>query len=230
MGMGEEIDSDKASRRMGELTRPFFGFPITISVYRHINIAFKRVFCKDEIDGEMDQETMDKIYAYQADHSVSTENRIYGLSSDVISASSGHMIMIYIGISYKWQKVLGVPPGGLGLNYKSARLCEFANLVNDGRIKLTAKAFDDPCTAIADMAARFEEEREFNRNVFSELLDGMKMLRDEVKKLKHGQGTVNIILIGMISTHWRISKVPQKTRCRKTTMEECHAHWNTRMV
>lgn len=227
MGMGDEIDSEKASKRMGELTRPFFDRPITISIWRHINIAFKRVFCKEEIEGEMDKETMDSIYALQADHSVRTENRIYGLSSDIISASSGHLIMLYIGISYKWQKVLGVPPGGLGLDYRTARMQHFDDLVSEGKIKLGPQVHPDPCVAIAElaemlqeerkanaeMAKRLEEERkenkeaisnlvqviekdreetrkerEENRRIQSQLLEGMNNLCETVKELKSGQG------------------------------------------
>jgi hypothetical protein len=136
MNFGSEFPEDKLSKIMASITEPVIGWPITVSIWRHLNIAWKRKLCQTSFD-IFEQDMSTAIHATLAGHSPITERRIYGLSPDSMIGASEDVFHLYLEASTEWQKVFNIVPGGLGLPYSKARARCFDNLVGQGIIKLS---------------------------------------------------------------------------------------------
>jgi len=63
---------------MGKWSSSVIGWEVTISAWRHINIAWKHKLRKGSLDLELETEIMSPVHMLQAGHSAYTENHAYG--------------------------------------------------------------------------------------------------------------------------------------------------------
>jgi hypothetical protein len=138
MNFGKEFTGDQLSNIMGSVTEPIVGWKVTVSVWRHLNIAWKRKLCRGSFD-IFEQDICQAIHALQAGHSPTTEVRIYGLSPDEMLGASEDVFHLFLEASTEWQKLFSIVPGGLGLSYKDGRTEHFDNLVWQEVIKVSKK-------------------------------------------------------------------------------------------
>ncbi|RXW12456.1 hypothetical protein EST38_g13400 [Candolleomyces aberdarensis] len=138
MDIGKAFTSRKLSDLMGKETLLVFLFRMTISMWRHIATAWRTKLCEPtDVDDEISS-LMKQVQAQQSGHSLATEQRIYGLSPDVIEGISDANVQLYVQVSVEWQKRLQVVPGGLDLTYREAMMDNFDSLVEAGVIKFGA--------------------------------------------------------------------------------------------
>jgi hypothetical protein len=153
MNFGSEFTADKLSKIMSSVTQPVVGWGVTVSVWRHLNIAWKRKLCHGSFS-IFEQDVSQAIHAWQSGHSPVTENNIYGLSPDAMLGASEDVFHLFLEASTEWQKQFKVVPGGLGLPYKKATMEHFNNLVGQDIIKGTKmeKPSKTEVTGTSDMA------------------------------------------------------------------------------
>ncbi|KAF7368146.1 ATP-dependent DNA helicase tlh1 [Mycena sanguinolenta] len=138
MDMGHMFTSDRLGQLMGSKTSGVLGWEVKISIYRQINIAFRRKKCGGAIE-LIEQETVSTLNAMSSGHSLRTENMVYGLSPDSLAGAPEDVLPLFLFGSGEWQTLHRMVPGGLGLHYRAARCHKFAALVSDGTIKLKRK-------------------------------------------------------------------------------------------
>jgi hypothetical protein len=119
MNFGKEFTREQLSNIMGSVTEPIVGWQVTMSVWQHLNIAWKRKLCRGSFD-MFEQDISQAIHAWQTGHSPTSELRVYGLSPDAMLGTSEDVFHLFLEASTEWQKIFGVVPGGLGLSYKDA--------------------------------------------------------------------------------------------------------------
>lgn len=130
-----EFNVKDLSNGMKEFTRPVMGVGLGVNAFRHVEVAFERKRCGKMtklVEGE-ENETMG---ALLAGHSRKVENRVYGLSPDVLAGPAEDVMPLYLEGSTELQVEWRVVPGGLPLSYKQARHHHFEGLVSCGQIKL----------------------------------------------------------------------------------------------
>ncbi|KAG2067520.1 hypothetical protein BDR04DRAFT_1120426 [Suillus decipiens] len=123
--------TDQLSAAMARESTSYLDFNLGVNSWRHISIAFKCKlghFAEELLDND-DEDTVD---ALQAGHSSRVENRIYGLSPDMLSVKQD-LLPQFLRASTKWQLLMHVVPGGLQLAYINARSCHFKQLAKSGR-------------------------------------------------------------------------------------------------
>ncbi|KAG2126628.1 uncharacterized protein EDB93DRAFT_1096999 [Suillus bovinus] len=116
------------------------GFSMTVNPWRHISTAFRRKLGRfaEELLEDDDEDTIE---ALQAGHSRATENRIYGLSPDMLAGGAEDLLPLFLQASTNWQLLMRTVPGGLQLAYTDARAIHFQQLAESGRF---ASDFEDP--------------------------------------------------------------------------------------
>lgn len=132
MDVAKEFTSDKLSQIMAQSTVETLDWPLNISSWRHINIAWKRKLCV----ASFEEDVPSTIHAMQSGHTKATENRIYGLSPEALLGAPEDLLQLFLQASTDWQKVIGVIPGGMLLKYSQARRHHFHQLVHDDRRQL----------------------------------------------------------------------------------------------
>ncbi|KAJ2927781.1 hypothetical protein H1R20_g9314, partial [Candolleomyces eurysporus] len=136
MDLGKAFTSRKLSDLMGRETLAVFLFRITISMWRHIATAWRTKLCAPtDVDEDLTS-VMKQFQAQQSGHTLATEQRIYGLSPDVIEGISDATIQLYLKVSTEWQMRLQVVPGGHVLTYREAMMDNFDSLVKAELLKL----------------------------------------------------------------------------------------------
>lgn len=183
MGFGKPIDPDAASRRMGDESAALLGWRMTISLYRHANIGFKRRLVKGYIDADLEQEANSQVHALQSGHSVATEQRVYGLSQDLIQGASEDMLHVYLGASTCWQIILEVPHGGLGLDYQQGQMANFHQLVATGRIQPKDAKPQQEESGTEQILALLHQMNASNRLMEERLTSEITSLKAQVKTL-----------------------------------------------
>jgi hypothetical protein len=138
MNFASEFTADQLSNVMRSVTEPVVGWAITVSVWRHLNIAWKRKLCQGTFS-IFEQEVSQSIHAWQSGHSPTVEKNIYGLSPDAMLGASEDVIHLFLEASTDWQKEFKVVPGGLGLSYCTATTDHFDNLIKQDIIKSTKR-------------------------------------------------------------------------------------------
>ncbi|KAJ6453407.1 hypothetical protein C8R45DRAFT_945244 [Mycena sanguinolenta] len=135
MDFGQMFTSDRLTALMRARTSRVLGWELSISPWRHINIAWRRKLCGGAAE-LFEQEVMSTINAMQSGHSSTTENMVYGLSPDSLMGAPEDVLNLFLLTSGEWQKVARMVPGGLGLDYRTARCTLFESLVAAGVIAL----------------------------------------------------------------------------------------------
>jgi len=195
MDFGKEYTSAKLSQLMGNITGPIVGWPVTISAWRHINIAMKRKLCNGSLDTVDNITTSHLIHAQQSGHSVVQENRIYGLSPDALLGASEDVLHLYLDASTDWQVVNKIVPGGLGIAYKDAKMTLFDNLVLKGVIKhrqankFTTSTTTTTTTTTVDNAFLLSRIKTFEDTMIlkqNQLMDVIQHLQAEIQTLNQG--------------------------------------------
>jgi hypothetical protein len=136
MDLGTEFSSKKLSQIMTSVCLPVVGWTITISSWRHINIAFKRKLCRDLEDLTEPTTVTATVHALQSGHTPASENRIYGLSPDALLGASEDVLHLFLDASTDWQIVNRIVPGGLALPYQEVRTDHFTALGAAGKFKI----------------------------------------------------------------------------------------------
>jgi hypothetical protein len=150
MGFGKEIDPQFASHVMGDLSEPVVRWRMKVSNWRHINIAIRNALCKGSLDASIEEDTLSSVHAYQAGHSVATEQRIYGLTHDMVQGVSTASLRLFLKASRDYQIAMLIPPGGLGLRMDNSTMSCFERLVAQGLVKVPPKraAFNSVATEV----------------------------------------------------------------------------------
>ncbi|KIL56726.1 hypothetical protein M378DRAFT_88899, partial [Amanita muscaria Koide BX008] len=191
MDFGKEFTSEQLSKIMGSTMRPVVGWNVTISSWRHINIAWKRKLCKGLADIS-EQTSGHAIHALQSGHSVANENRIYGLSPEAFLGASEDVMQLFLDASIEWQVVNKVVPGGLGLSYTESRMSKFDDLVMSGVIKASKPSPQalPPLPAAVDKPETLQVMQETILKAIQGLSGQVQQLQKEVLELKQmsGQG------------------------------------------
>ena len=108
--------TEDLSAVMANYSLPLIQFGLTINPWRHIQTVWKRKSkCTTEDSMEMDQE--EDVHALRAGHSWSTENRIYGLSTQSHAGAAEAVLPLFLQARTAWQEHCQVMPGGIGLSY-----------------------------------------------------------------------------------------------------------------
>ncbi|KAF9003690.1 hypothetical protein BDQ17DRAFT_1355714 [Cyathus striatus] len=170
MGFGDLIDAEDASRYMGVITSIVLGWKITISVWRHVNIAWKQNY-----------EIMSVIHAQQSGHSVRTEYQIYGIDGDSLRGIAEDIIAAYLDASNEFQKVFGIPIGGLCLPFNQVRMEDFDSLVMAGKIVLRKDKGDTN----TEILAALQELKTCHETSFHLLYQEVNELRQTIAMLTH---------------------------------------------
>jgi len=93
-------------------TMAFVNRDIGIRDWRHISIAFRRKL-STAIEELIEDDERETVAAAQANHTRSTENRIYGISPEALaSGNADDVFPLYLKHSTDWQAVCGVHRGG----------------------------------------------------------------------------------------------------------------------
>ena len=187
MDFGKEFDSSWVSKRMGQITAIILGWAMTISPYRHINIAFKQHKCKGAINAQMEQEVMSGIHALQSGHSVSTERRVYALDHDSIAGLSEDMITLYLDASTEYQKAFNIPPGGLSLPYHKVKMEDFvieAPQSQPSSYSMPLVYPQPPTINLSPVLSMLKEMKETSEAQQQVLLTKINALENEVKAIK----------------------------------------------
>jgi hypothetical protein len=198
MDFGEEFCTEKLSKIMGNITSPITSWPITISVWRHINIAFKRKLCRGSWDTMAESSTSSMIHALQSGHSQANENRIYGLSPDAILGPPEDFLQLFLDASTEWQVINHVVPGGFSLKYQDARMHHFQPLVQRGIIKRYIKSIplstptvsDIPQSDIVALLQTLQNNQHTTHNYLAKLTDSLLEMKQELQTLKAQTGMI----------------------------------------
>ncbi|KAF6748747.1 hypothetical protein DFP72DRAFT_1073849 [Ephemerocybe angulata] len=150
--------SQAASVRLGEWSSAHLGWPMKIAAFRQMTIGFRNKNRIEGIDADIQEDTMRLIYAHQSGHSVSTENRVYGLSPDLVQGLADSTIELYLKSSLDWQDLLKIVPGDVSLPFPQCTVGCRTSLEADGTIKsrkpLTVKSNPD----YADLLLKIESQ------------------------------------------------------------------------
>ncbi|KAJ7190529.1 hypothetical protein GGX14DRAFT_382102 [Mycena pura] len=121
VGMGKPFTTDDISHTMVRETIDVLGWSMTVSIWRHINIAFRRKHL-----GEVDvEDSVADHNAQQSGHSRRTENQLYGLSQHALAGVPEDLLFPFMEVSIAYQKLVRIVPGGLGLKYRDATADRF---------------------------------------------------------------------------------------------------------
>ncbi|KAF9440249.1 hypothetical protein P691DRAFT_768043, partial [Macrolepiota fuliginosa MF-IS2] len=108
VNMKKLFTTDDLTDTLKGLTRPTMNVGLGVRSYRHVSIAFRRVHCS-EFEKAIGLDDEDSAGALQAGHSRSTENRIYGITTSVLSGNTEETIRAFLRCSEQWQRLLRVP-------------------------------------------------------------------------------------------------------------------------
>ncbi|KAJ7204086.1 hypothetical protein GGX14DRAFT_369082, partial [Mycena pura] len=122
VGQGKPFTTDDISNVMVRETIDILGWSMTISIWRHINIAFRRKHLS-EVDTE---DSNANFNAQQAGHSKGLEDQFYGLSQHALAGIPEDLLFPFMHVSIDYQMLIKVVPGGLGLKYQDATADQFA--------------------------------------------------------------------------------------------------------
>ncbi|KAF8126882.1 hypothetical protein K438DRAFT_1790273 [Mycena galopus ATCC 62051] len=135
MDFGKEFTTAKVGEFMVKTSIHILHWKMTVRPYRHINIAFRRKWCKAATD-LLEPDGFSIVNALQGGHTYDTENMGYGLSKeDVLTGMPEDVLLAYLDASSAWQRALKVVPGGLGLTYMQAYHANYDRLLKEGVFK-----------------------------------------------------------------------------------------------
>ncbi|TEB21016.1 P-loop containing nucleoside triphosphate hydrolase protein, partial [Coprinellus micaceus] len=175
---------DTISRLLGEKSSKHLGWKMKIKAYRQMTIGFRRQNKIEGIECDIQEDTMRLIYAQQSGHSVSTENRTYGLSPDLVEGLADATIELYLNSSSDWQRLLKVVPGDTTLPYKQCLVENYAKLAADGIIMAhtPTKSTHTDITPLAKLIIELKSESGASHNI---LMGEIKRLQADIQALKH---------------------------------------------
>ncbi|KAJ2912798.1 hypothetical protein MD484_g7605, partial [Candolleomyces efflorescens] len=163
---------------MASETAKVLGWRMTISAWRHISIAFKNAHCIQFHIEDEDVHILKTFQALQSGHSPATENRIYGLSPELVEGVSDTTINLYLQTSIEWQTMLQVVPGGLLLPYSRSTSEKFQHLVDAGALQKTVSRQSKHATTDSPEILRLLQQ------VISSQHQTRQVLVDEITTLK----------------------------------------------
>ena len=140
------FQTDDLTMALEMLTLTHLGIKLGVRHWRHVNTAFRRKICP-HMDQLLDDDDKDSIPALQMGHSRATENRVYGISQEGLVGASEDLLPLFLEASTDWQVACSVVPGGLAIPYTQARVSNFPNLVNEGKIKPRSTSANDKLMA-----------------------------------------------------------------------------------
>ncbi|KAK1215350.1 hypothetical protein PQX77_022045 [Marasmius sp. AFHP31] len=132
--MGRMFESKDISASLKKLTNRFLGSEFGLNGMRHICIAIRRMKTEAPSSQRQQIEFEQEIEAAQAGHNLSTEQRVYAVSMNTMSNASDTKVFGFCMTSCKWQAMMGVTPGGLGLTFDEARYTNFDDLRASGKL------------------------------------------------------------------------------------------------
>lgn len=181
MDFGKEFTSDKVSNLMGVVSASHLGWKLNVSSWRHINIAWRRKLCGGSIVNEDDPAST--INALQSGHSLTTENRIYGLSPEAMLGASEDVMHLFLQASTDWQKVVRVVPGGVSLPYTQARREHFDALVAKQVIVLNKVSSSAPVgLGLNEEFIRLQQEA--NQNLMNQQHQTLTLIQSMFQEIK----------------------------------------------
>ncbi|KAG6382208.1 hypothetical protein JVT61DRAFT_861 [Boletus reticuloceps] len=144
VNFNRKFTSEDLSAVMAKYSLPRVQYALTISPWRHIQTAWKRKLrCAMEHIIEIDE--TQNVDALQAGHSRSTENRIYGLSTQSLAGAAEDILPLFLQASISWQEHCRVPSGGHFIPYYKARDSMKAKPLE----KMPVTSMHDPSTTCA---------------------------------------------------------------------------------
>ncbi|KAF9461605.1 hypothetical protein BDZ94DRAFT_1371120 [Collybia nuda] len=137
---------------MKRYTQQAVGYSIGVQAWRHISAAWRRKMCSKMAEILEDDE-YETIEALQSSHSRQTENRIYGVSAEILAGAAEDVLPLYLDASTEWQIECRTVPGGLSLPYPEARSFMYDNLVKSGTIPRSRRTVGGSYEKVADLVA-----------------------------------------------------------------------------
>ncbi|KDR66012.1 hypothetical protein GALMADRAFT_148186 [Galerina marginata CBS 339.88] len=131
--------TNDVSETLKKVSAPHLAFKLTVSSWRHISIAWRRVL-SPRLSELIQSDENDTVEAQQTGHNRSTENKQYGLSTDTLAGAAEDVLPLFLEVSTDWQIVCDVVPGGLGLPYRSTLMSHFQDLLKQGKIARPARS------------------------------------------------------------------------------------------
>ncbi|KDR73827.1 hypothetical protein GALMADRAFT_212084 [Galerina marginata CBS 339.88] len=133
------FNTTDVTETLKKVSAPHLAFQLTVSSWRHISIAWRRVL-SPRLPEIIDNSEKDTAEAQQSGHNRGIENKLYGLSSDSLSGAAEDVLPFYLEASTDWQIVCDIVPGGLGIPYRSALMSQFHTLLEQGKITRPPKS------------------------------------------------------------------------------------------
>lgn len=173
MNFGAEFDSSWVSKRMGIISGTILGWSMTISSYRHINIAFTQHRCKGMIDAQVEEEVMSSVHSLQSGHSVTTERRIYGLDKDSVGGVSEDLIILYLEASKVYQRAFHIPSAGQALPYSMVKMSDFSSNGKSDPLSSTRSAASGDISAVLSFLSEMKSTSDRNHETLMARVDSL---------------------------------------------------------
>lgn len=216
MDFGKELISAKITDSMARISFPVLNWNLTISSWRHINIAFKRKLCSRSYALLTDEENTSSSSAHtlQSGHSTQTENRIYGLTPDSLIGATEDIMQVFLNASTEWQRLFGIVPGGAVFKFHQATMDKYSGLQAMGHLPTFMLSkhsispqpsplppLPPPTTLDPAILAQFEKQ-ETRDNTIMDMLGGLakqfnllQSQMDVIQKQQQQQSSMWILLI-----------------------------------
>jgi len=115
-------------------TLPVFSFGMGVNDWRHISAAFRRKLCPG-LESMLQEDENESVPALQSGHTRDTENRTYGISSEMLAGAAEDVLPLFLDASTDWQVANRIVPGGHLLPYREATADCFSQLAAAHAIK-----------------------------------------------------------------------------------------------
>lgn len=184
------FSSKALSTIMGDTTGKHVGWKVTASPYRQASIGFRTKNNIAPLELDIQEETMRLIYAQQSGHTLATEERIYGLSPELVEGVSDSTMELYIQSSIDWQNLLGSVPGSVTLPYSQCTSDLRDALLANGTIKTSASATASTVNGnehLVELLTRAMHQNEASHKL---LMDSVHELQNQVNTLQNTQKSV----------------------------------------
>lgn len=142
--------TDKLTEIMKRYTKQHLGVALGISDWRHVQIAFHKVMCRDSLRRIFETDWVETMAAEQAGHSAEVENHHYAQSADGLNGNSERTLDAHIQICIQYQTMAGVVPSGISKAYYDCTHDRLPALIASGQILSVAPAAGVFNTRVAD--------------------------------------------------------------------------------
>lgn len=109
--------SEKLTNLLGDYSVDHLGWKLSLSVYRHIFIAFNRKHNGQLYNLIESEDDMTTTAALMTGHTRHTDVSVYGLTQDSLLGVSEDAMELYVAASQAWQRTMHIVPAGEASSY-----------------------------------------------------------------------------------------------------------------